>query len=46
LLTGTHKTYGAITVTDYLRIGLDHDLGHLQEFEQMLAAYRQGRQTP
>jgi hypothetical protein len=46
LLTGKHLEYGAITIPDYLRIGLDHDLEHIRDFEQMLAAYRQQRQTP
>jgi hypothetical protein len=44
-LTGVHQTYGSITVTDYLGIGLDHDRGHLHDLEEMLAAYRQRRQT-
>jgi hypothetical protein len=45
LLTGMHKTYGSVTVADYLRIGLDHDRGHFQELEQMLATYRKQRPT-
>ncbi len=42
-LTGDHATFGAITVPDYLRIGLDHDREHLQELEQMLAEYKRQR---
>jgi DinB family protein len=41
-LTGEHATYGAVTIPDYLKIGLDHDRGHTQELEQMLAEYRKG----
>ena len=36
--TGQHRTYGEITVTDYLEIGLDHDREHLKDLEGVLAA--------
>jgi len=42
-LTGTHATFGTITVPDYLRIGVDHDREHLQELEHMLAEYKKQR---
>jgi DinB superfamily len=40
-LTGNHKTFGIITASDYLEIGLGHDREHLQELKQMLTEYNQ-----
>jgi len=40
LLTGQHATFGAITVPDYLRIGVEHDREHLEELQQMLSMYK------
>ena len=34
--TGTHRTFGEITVADYLRIDLDHDREHLKDLAQMI----------
>lgn len=35
-LTGTHDTFGVITVLDTLRIMYEHDLGHLENLQQIL----------
>ncbi len=40
MLTGTHQTFGQITVLDYLQIDLEHDQEHLRDLEAMLVAYR------
>src|SRR5207302_11325053 len=34
--TGEHKTFGRITVADYLRIDLHHDREHLADLGQMI----------
>ena len=34
--TGQHRTFGQITVADYLRIDLDHDREHLKDLAQMI----------
>ena len=34
--TGQHRTFGQITVSDYLRIDLDHDREHLNDLTQMI----------
>jgi hypothetical protein len=39
-LTGDHKTFGKITVPDYLKIGVSHDREHLQELAQLITEYR------
>jgi len=36
--TGTHRTFGEITVADYLRIDLDHDREHLKDLAHMIEA--------
>jgi hypothetical protein len=33
---GQHRTFGPITVVDYLRIDLDHDREHLNDLTQMI----------
>ena len=33
--TGQHRTFGPITVADYLRIDLDHDRAHLKDLNEM-----------
>ena len=38
--TGHHKTFGDITVAEYLEIGVKHDLEHLKDLEAMIAARR------
>ncbi len=43
-LTGSHKTFGVITVPDYLEIGVGHDREHIQELKQMLSEYNQHNQ--
>jgi hypothetical protein len=43
--TGHHKTFGDITVTDYLAIALEHDLAHLKDLETMLAAHGEARRA-
>jgi hypothetical protein len=35
--TGSHRTFGEITVLDYLRVDLDHDREHLADLNQVLA---------
>ena len=34
--TGEHRTFGQITVADYLRIDLDHDREHLKDLTQAI----------
>lgn len=34
--TEQHRTFGQITVADYLRIDLDHDREHLKDLAQMI----------
>jgi hypothetical protein len=34
--TGTHKTFGEITVHDYLKLDLEHDQGHLRDLQRSL----------
>jgi len=41
LLTGSHQTFGQMSVLDALQFLLDHDQAHRQELEQQIAAYRQ-----
>jgi len=36
--TGKHRTFGEITVADYLRVDLEHDDAHLADIRAMLAA--------
>lgn len=38
--TAQHKSYGTITLRDYLKIWLDHDEEHLRHLEQMMSAYK------
>lgn len=38
-LTGTHATFGVITVLDTLQTMLDHDREHLAELRQMVAVF-------
>ena len=35
--TGSHRTFGEITVLDYVRIDLEHDREHLADLNKMLA---------
>lgn len=35
LRTGTHETYGEITVDEYLRVALEHDRDHLGALERL-----------
>jgi hypothetical protein len=35
--TGSHRTFGDITVLDYLKVDLDHDREHLAELKELLA---------
>jgi hypothetical protein len=35
--TGSHRTFGEITVLDYVRIDLEHDREHLADLNEMLA---------
>ena len=44
VLTGTHDTFGTITVLDVLQGMLDHDRGHLGELTQLVADSRTGIQ--
>lgn len=39
LLTGSHQTFGLMTVLDALKVMRDHDQEHLQELVRMLSAY-------
>lgn len=39
LCTGTHETYGKITVPDVLQVMLDHDNEHLQSLRQLMIEY-------
>jgi hypothetical protein len=39
LRTGEHRTFGRITVGDYLRINLSHDREHLEDLKQMASAF-------
>ena len=34
--TGSHRTFGEITVVDYLKVDLDHDREHLADLKEML----------
>jgi hypothetical protein len=34
--TGSHRTFGEITVLDYLKVDLDHDREHLADLNEML----------
>ena len=36
---GHHRTFGDLTVPDYLSIGLKHDLEHQKDLETMIAAH-------
>ena len=36
--TGKHRTYGEMTVADYLKVDLGHDDAHLADIKAMLAA--------
>ncbi len=36
--TGTHGTFGEITVADYLKVDLEHDDAHLADLQAMVAA--------
>jgi len=36
--TGTHRTFGEMTVADYLKVDLEHDDAHLADIKAMLAA--------
>ena len=36
--TGKHRTYGEMTVEDYLKVDLEHDDAHLADIKAMLAA--------
>ena len=38
--TGQHKTFGQLTVGDYLRIDLGHDREHLDDLNQMIEKLR------
>lgn len=42
-LTGTHKTFGPITISDYLQVDLDHDREHLRDLEAMVAAHQKSK---
>ena len=35
---GKHRTYGEVTVADYLKVDLGHDDAHLADIKGMLAA--------
>lgn len=39
-LTGTHATFGTITVSDVLQMMLDHDREHLESLEKVITEYR------
>ena len=34
--TGSHRTFGEITVLDYLKVDLEHDREHLVDLNEML----------
>lgn len=36
--TGNHRTFGEMTVADYLKVDLEHDDAHLADIKAMLAA--------
>ena len=36
--TGKHRTFGEMTVADYLKVDLEHDDAHLADLKAMLAA--------
>ena len=36
---GHHRTFGDLTVPDYLSIGVKHDLEHQEDLETMIAAH-------
>ncbi len=39
-LTGTHATFGTITLSDVLQMMLDHDQEHIESLEKVLSEYR------
>jgi hypothetical protein len=39
--TGQHRTFGEITVADYLRIDLDHDREHVKDLNEVIEGLRQ-----
>jgi hypothetical protein len=38
--TGQHRTFGEITVADYLRIDLDHDREHVKDLKDVIERLR------
>jgi hypothetical protein len=34
--TGSHRTFGEITVLDYLKVDLEHDREHIADLKEML----------
>ena len=40
LLTGTHNTFGTITVLDILQIMFDHDREHIEHLQPLLIQYK------
>ena len=38
--TGSHRTFGDMTVLDYLKVDLDHDREHLAELNELLGELR------
>jgi len=45
-LTGTHATFGAITVLSVLKVMFNHDQEHLEHLEQVIERYRLKAQHP
>ena len=42
---GSHRTFGEITVLDYLAVDLDHDRAHLADLKEMLESRARQRET-
>ena len=43
--TGSHRTFGEITVLDYLAVDLDHDRAHLADLKEMLESRARQHET-
>ena len=43
--TGSHRTFGEITVLDYLKVDLDHDREHLADLSEMLGGRARSREA-
>ena len=44
--TGSHRTFGQITVLDYLKVDLDHDREHLADLDEMLEVRARSSRLP